>query len=1266
MPPALALLASLMVAADGPPDAVWLEGESATAAAAPFAVGTAGRPESLSGRKWLVADAPTEAAASWPFTTATAGRYEVWVRSRHAGPFRWRVAGRPWVDVPSDAPPLDLWPADAASAVGWVNAGAIDLAAGSHTLELAVPKPARIAVDVVCLSRGPFRPDGPNKPGTISRAAIDAEAAGGFEFPPPAGTSPRRTLELAGTWQAARWDELTPADRAAPVTALPADLQARTWRGVRVPGELAEARPEWAYCHRFLIRTRFTLPSGGQSVTLRLANACLLASVFVNGTLVGTGTVPHAPFTCDLGAVARPGVNELVVAVKDHFYAVAGTPWDKLRLLPPPQFAAGELTQTLDWPVRTTRRGGLLEAPVLSVAGPVVVSDVFARPAADALALDVTVRNPTPTPRTVEVRPVVRPTEADGRIVGGTPAKAFAPKSLTVPAGGEASVSFAEAWSNPRLWWPDDPVVYAAEITLVVDGRPSDEQVTRFGVREWGTAGTRVTLNGIPWRLTASREFADPQPAPQKAIKAWRASGVSLFRLAGERPWTGAGLSDTLRFFDASGVPVLRAGFGDDGPPANRQALFLARVRAERNSPAVAAWELPPGVDVAAVRAIDTTRPVLPAVSPPLSPADLPTAMYDPPAGPQVADHTANPGPAVLAAIGGESAYLDDRPAADRLTRMRADGDRWRGAAVTRLDAGGGNTWKPVAVLVREWDTAVPSGQPLARTLKLVNDTRSGTPLTVHWLFRVRGQPGEVRGKKTLKLPPGGGEEFPLTLALPPGDRLDADLVLSVEREGREVFRDVRPLRLVGPPAKLDAPPGTVAVYDPAGKLPGFAGLQRVADPFAPPPGCRVLVVGPDAVSRSQATDTRWRSLAAGGLRLVVLDQTHPLHGPAVPADLSPTAAGGRFAFPTDAAHPAFAGLVPADFACWSNGETVYRGAYAQPSRVGRSLVSGGVGLADAAVVEVPVGDGRMLLSQLAVRDHPTDPVARRVVANLVRYALGDFPPGRPLAVLLPPGPRRSLLAGSGLRVGESADLATALAVGEVVLLDGTAANLQAATADRETLDTFFAAGGWLVAWGVEPDGLPAFNKLVGVEHLMRPFGPERVTSRSLLSTRDLRAADLFTHVVDLDEVAGFATARPGRPGWAGVFPRRESVSGLTVQPAETTTGWARVLFDDDPATALTVRLDGGRQEIKVDPPRPCTRLSVEPVPAGGWWEDVQVRVKRPADFAARVQPLASVGGLVKYPRGAGGVLLCQVKPADDPRKRRLVLDALRSVGVTP
>ncbi len=791
MPAALALFAVLAVAADGPADLVWLEGEAATATA-PLAASGWGRTDYLSGRKWLTATGPVPAAgatASWPFTAQAAGRYDVWARVGFAGdfsPFRWRVAGRPWVDVPGDAPPLDLGAVDDATPVGWVKAGSIDLAGGPHTLEFNVPRPAagppRFALDAVCLVRGPFHPDGPRKPGG-GRTAIDWEAASrGFEFPPPTpGTAPhaRRTLELAGTWQAARWDELDPTDRPAPVAELPDDLTARPWRGVRVPGELAEVRPEWAYGHRFLLRTRFTLPTdaGSRSVMLRLPNAAVLASVFVNGRLVGTSAVPHAPFACDLGAAVRPGPNELVVAIKDACYAVADVPWATLRLRPSPR----------------TSRSGLLEAPALTLAGPAFVADVFARPqvAAGRLALDVTVRNTAATPREVEVKPVVRPTEADGRVIGGTPAKAFAPKPVTVPAHGEAVVTFDEPWPTPRLWWPDDPVRYVVETTLAFDGRPADEQTTRFGFREWGTAGTRVTLNGVPWKLTADRRHADPQPGPlaRQAVKDWRAGGVSLFRYAGERPWTGQSQADTLAFFDAAGVPILRAGDDDGGSAADRPAQFLARVRAERNSPAVALWELPAGVDPAAVRAIDPTRPILPAVAA--------SALID---RPVIVTHAVSRPPVVVAAVGGGAALADARAVADRRIRSLAENDRWRGAAVTRLDGDGlAVAWQPVCVLVREPGATVPSGRPLTLNLKLVNDTRVGTPITVHWLLRVRGRPQEVRGKRVVKLPPGGSEAFPLTLVMPAGDRLDAELVLSGERDGREVFRDVRPLVLVGP-----------------------------------------------------------------------------------------------------------------------------------------------------------------------------------------------------------------------------------------------------------------------------------------------------------------------------------------------------------------------------------------------------------------------------------------------------------------------------------
>ena len=103
------------------------------------------------------------------------------------------------------------------------------------------------------------------------------------------------------------------------------------------------------------------------------------------------------------------------------------------------------------------------------------------------------------------------------------------------------------------------------------------------------------------------------------------------------------------------------------------------------------------------------------------------------------------------------------------------------------------------------------------------------------------------------------------------------------------------------------------------------------------------------------------------------------------------------------------------------------------------------------------------------------------------------------------------------------------------------------------------------MAWGLTPDGLADFNRLVGVEHLIRPFELERVNLPAVrdpmlsgLTVRDVAMEsaeqmfpwagdkylvdDEFTYVVDLDDIAPFcefpgtkagdlAAAKAGRAG---------------------------------------------------------------------------------------------------------------------------------------
>ena len=58
------------------------------------------------------------------------------------------------------------------------------------------------------------------------------------------GTPPeaRQTLDLAGTWQTARYDEQTLDDRTGPIKDLPLDLEALNWRGMGMTEKTFPAR----------------------------------------------------------------------------------------------------------------------------------------------------------------------------------------------------------------------------------------------------------------------------------------------------------------------------------------------------------------------------------------------------------------------------------------------------------------------------------------------------------------------------------------------------------------------------------------------------------------------------------------------------------------------------------------------------------------------------------------------------------------------------------------------------------------------------------------------------------------------------------------------------------------------------------------------------------------------------------------------------------------------------------------------------------------
>ena len=129
----------------------------------------------------------------------------------------------------------------------------------------------------------------------------------------------------------------------------------------------------------------------------------------------------------------EPGkVNEVIVAIKDPYYAIANTgdaknPSVRHMFNVPADWIYDSsglgVARYADLPVLLQVRGaGMFETPSFVVAGPAYTSDVFAMPSVKKkeLGLEITVANPTAAPLTVKIANEVAP------LAGGAAEKTFA------------------------------------------------------------------------------------------------------------------------------------------------------------------------------------------------------------------------------------------------------------------------------------------------------------------------------------------------------------------------------------------------------------------------------------------------------------------------------------------------------------------------------------------------------------------------------------------------------------------------------------------------------------------------------------------------------------------------------------------------------------------------------------------------------------------------------------------------------------------------
>jgi hypothetical protein len=683
-----------------------------------------------------------------------------------------------------------------------------------------------------------------------------------------------------------------------------------------------------------------------------------------------------------------------------------------------------------------------------------------------------------------------------------------------------------------------------------------------------------------------------------------------------------------------------------------------------------------------------------------------------------------------FAYFGGEETFqgkAQSHHAASVIARMLTEGYRWAGYGawdlyMSEADADGDyhNSYAPRAVFCRQWDWTFKSGQKVRRTFGIFNDTHDAAPLTFAWTLTVGGKK-VGGGTSDHPVAPGQNEKFDATIAMPTvTERQEGQLTLLLTAGGKPLFKDTKAVSVLNTApqhldneglAKLTAQ--SVLVDDPSGAVGAFLKGNGIAYTALTslktlPTAGKVLIIGKDALDVAESTSSRLAAYASAGRSVIVLEQKNPLRYQAIPAEMEPATNEGRTAYGEDMDHPVMRGLKQKDFFTWGADEVVYRNAYLKPTRGGKSLVQCDNRLQNTALVEVPVGNGLLLLSQLTLGEKlNTNAVAQQLLLNLIDYGARYKLTFRPVAAVAQDSPQLARTLDSiSLTYNKASDPLQAISTpgSRIALVAATPANLKILAANTAKVNQFTQSGGWIVFNGLTPEALSDYNKLVGYNHMIRPFTRERVTFPATknpltagLTTGDIVmhsgerifnftsdeyvASDIFSYVVDYDEVATFGKFSSdflhnivngfvGADGWpliVDVPVTQNSIPFTLPRPEEITEfTWIGNAFYDL-ATKVELIFDpkaggsGDTVSFAVEPNNQPQTFTLTPPHRGqditlriAEWkkvsqqdivgcDNIYLKARRPTDFYKRVKPLLNIGAMMEYPQGKGGIVLCNL-----------------------
>ena len=351
----------------------------------------------------------------------------------------------------------------------------------------------------------------------------------------------------------------------------------------------------------------FVTPAGkdARKVRIHFEGVYQRCEVYVNGQFAGRHAYGYTPFSLDVTRFLAPkGKN--VIAVKVNNSQQPNCRW----------YSGSGMYRSV-W-LETTEDVYIEENSVF-----VTTKNVSSR-GADVSA-SVTVRNESEQQRTVSVS-----------VFGES-------KDVTLAAGASKTVTIDKHVANPRLWSPESPELYKAEVTLAEGGRTLGHETVSYGIRTFTYDAERgFVLNGKPLLINGACVHHDDGVLGAMAFDRAEIRKVRLMKDAGFNLIRTSHNPSTRAFLDACdsiGMLVIDEAF--DGwrsskTPFDYSTLIdscyrediSAMVLRDRNHPSVISWSI--GNEVierrelrvvqtarqlkAAILAHDKTRPVTEAL----------------------------------------------------------------------------------------------------------------------------------------------------------------------------------------------------------------------------------------------------------------------------------------------------------------------------------------------------------------------------------------------------------------------------------------------------------------------------------------------------------------------------------------------------------------------------------------------------------------------------------------------------------------------------